>query len=77
MIDARRRRHEQKKIDVGVPGPGEYKIAGDFDFPDPLNPDKGGAKKAKFCFGMNTKTRPKNLDMPGPGEYEVDQYPMN
>jgi hypothetical protein len=77
LIDARRRRLEQKKIDLGVPGPGEYKLPGDFDFPDPLNPEKGGTKKAKFCFGMNTKTRAKNLDMPGPGEYEVDQYPMN
>jgi len=25
---------------------------------------------------MKTNTRPKNLDMPGPGEYEVDQHPM-
>jgi len=38
-----------------------------------MNPDsKVGKKKAKFCFGMKTNTRPKNLDMPGPGEYEVD-----
>ena len=79
LKSAQRKRLEQKKIDLGVPGAGEYRIPGDFDFPDPLNPnqDKVGTKKAKFCFGMNTKTRPKNLDMPGPGEYEVDQYPMN
>lgn len=34
-------------------------------------------KKAKFAFGMKFNTRAKNLDMPGPGEYEVDQPPMN
>lgn len=39
--------------------------------------DTEGRRKAKFCFGMNTKIRAKNLDMPGPGEYEVDMYPMN
>ena len=77
LVDARNRRKEQGKEELPVPGP-MYDIPGDFDFPDPLNPDKTkGTKKAKFCFGMNTKTRAKNLDMPGPGEYEVDQYPMN
>ena len=37
---------------MGVPGP-QYNIPGDFDFPDPRNPDAGsGKKKAKFAFGM-------------------------
>ena len=54
LIDARDRRKQLKKIDTGVPGP-NYNIPGDFDFPDPLNPDsKVGKKKAKFCFGMKT-----------------------
>lgn len=64
---------------MGVPGP-QYDIPGDFDFPDPRNPDEAnaiGKKKAKFAFGMKFNQRAKNLDMPGPGEYEVDQPPMN
>ena len=76
-LKARRRREEQNQHEYIVPGP-EYDIQGDFDFPDPRKPEESkGKKKAKFCFGMNTKQRAKNLDMPGPGEYEVDQYPMN
>ena len=72
LIDARNRRKELKKVDTGVPGP-NYDIPGDFDFPDSMNPDASkGRKKAKFCFGMKANIRPKNLDMPGPGEYEVD-----
>jgi len=61
-----------------VPGP-EYNIPGDFDFPDPRNPEAGGPgqKKAKFAFGMKFNSRAKNLDMPGPGEYETDVIPMN
>lgn len=26
---------------------------------------------------MKTSTRQKNIDVPGPGSYEVDVYPMN
>ena len=62
---------------LGVPGPGNYKITGDFDFRDPTRPDDRTGKNPKFCFGMKTAVREKNLDMPGPGEYEVDVYPMN
>ena len=62
---------------LGVPGPGNYKITGDFDFRDPTRPDDRSGKNPKFCFGMKTALRAKNLDMPGPGEYEVDVYPMN
>lgn len=77
LIEARMRRLQQNKLDIGVPGP-KYNIPGDFDFVDPKHPENTeGLKKAKFCFGMNTKQRAKNLDMPGPGEYSVDQYPMN
>ena len=62
---------------LGVPGPGNYKLTGDFDFRDPTQPDDRSGKNPKFCFGMKTAVRAKNLDMPGPGEYEVDVYPMN
>lgn len=74
---------QKKKRDqvqyMGVPGP-QYNIPGDFDFPDPRNPDDAnapGKKKAKFAFGMKFNTRAKNLDMPGPGEYETDTVPMS
>lgn len=61
-----------------VPGPDKYNILGDFDFRDPSKDRKDATgKTAKFCFGMKTSTRAKNLDMPGPGEYEVDYVPMN
>ena len=60
-----------------MPAPDAYNILGDFDFRDPSNPDDKTGKKAKFFFGMKTNMRQKNLDMPGPGEYEVDQIPMN
>ena len=82
-LSAKIRNVQKKKRDqvqfMGVPGP-QYNIPGDFDFPDPRNPDDVNAptkKKAKFAFGMKFNTRAKNLDMPGPGEYETDQIPMN
>ena len=71
------KKHAQVQY-MGVPGP-QYNIQGDFDFPDPRNPDDinaPGKKKAKFAFGMKFNTRAKNLDMPGPGEYETDVIPM-
>ena len=76
--NVQRKKREQVQF-MGVPGP-KYDIAGDFDFPDPRNPDDAnapGKKKAKFAFGMKFNTRAKNLDMPGPGEYETDVAPMN
>ena len=82
-LAARIRAVQKKKRDqvqfMGVPGP-QYNIPGDFDFPDPRNPDDAnapGKKKAKFAFGMKFNQRAKNLDMPGPGEYETDVVPMN
>ena len=62
---------------LGVPGPGAYKINGDFDFRDPTRPEDRSGKNPKFAFGMKHATKPRNLDQPGPGEYEVDVYPMN
>eukprot|EP00352_Strombidinopsis_acuminata_P005172 CAMPEP_0176366144 /NCGR_PEP_ID=MMETSP0126-20121128/20973_1 /TAXON_ID=141414 ORGANISM="Strombidinopsis acuminatum, Strain SPMC142" /NCGR_SAMPLE_ID=MMETSP0126 /ASSEMBLY_ACC=CAM_ASM_000229 /LENGTH=334 /DNA_ID=CAMNT_0017723445 /DNA_START=434 /DNA_END=1438 /DNA_ORIENTATION=+ len=61
-----------------VPGPDKYNITGDFDFRDQSKNDgKEGGKVPKFCFGMKPNLRAKNLDQPGPGEYEVDFVPMN
>lgn len=58
------------------PGPNVYHILGDFDFRDPSKSDQRVGKLAKFAFGMKHNTKPRNLDCPGPGEYETDQYPM-
>lgn len=63
---------------TNTPAPDKYNITGDFDFRDPSKNDgKEGGKVAKFCFGMKPNLRAKNLDQPGPGEYEVDYVPMN
>jgi len=60
-----------------TPGPNVYQINGDFDFRDPSKPEQRSGKLPKFAFGMKPNTKPRNLDCPGPGEYETDQYPMN
>lgn len=31
----------------------------------------------KFAFGIKPQTKPKGIDVPGPGTYETDTYPMN
>ena len=59
------------------PAPNKYYIPGDFDFKDPNNREETTGKDPKFHFGMNSKTRDKNLDMPGPGEYDMNVYPSN
>jgi len=58
------------------PGPNKYNLPGSFDFKDPNDPEQVG-KVPKFHFGMNTKARDRNLDMPGPGEYDMNVYPSN
>ena len=61
-----------------TPGPGEYKILGDFDFRDPnVQNDQVGGKNPKFHYGIKPTTKAPNADFPGPGTYETDQYPMN
>jgi len=62
---------------AGKPAPNKYVIAGDFDFKDPNNREESLGKDPKFHFGMNSKTRDRNLDMPGPGEYDMNVYPSN
>ena len=52
-----------------VPGPGNYVITGDFD---------KAQEKPKFHMGIKTQNfMGKNLDMPGPGEYETDVIPIH
>ena len=52
-----------------VPGPGNYAITGDFE---------KGKDQPKFHMGIKTTGfMGKNLDMPGPGEYETDVIPIH
>jgi len=37
----------------------------------------GTGKLPKFAFGIKPNFKVSNLEVPGPGSYEVDQYPMN
>ena len=54
---------------LNVPGPGKYNIAGDFE---------RAQDKPKFHMGIKTQGfAGKNLDMPGPGEYETDVIPIH
>lgn len=54
---------------IKVPGPGNYVITGDFE---------KGQEKPKFHMGVKTQGfTGKNLDLPGPGEYETDVIPTH
>lgn len=56
-----------------TPAPNRYKILGDFDYVDPLDPKKlPGGKKPKFAYGMKTLIKAPNAEVPGPGSYETD-----
>jgi hypothetical protein len=69
---------KEDKTFVNVPGPNRYQILGDFDFRDPnVAEDRNRGKLPKFAFGIKTVIKNSNQDVPGPGTYEVDQYPMN
>ena len=52
-------------------------MLGDFDFRDPTKPDEKMGKLPKFAFGIKPVMKPKNLDVPGPAEYNTDRHPMN
>lgn len=71
-VDGSGRMDNRDDIKNPVPGPNVYHILGDFDFRDPSKPDQRVGKLAKFAFGMKPNTKPRNLDCPGPGEYETD-----
>ena len=54
---------------VNVPGPGKYIIPGDFE---------RAQEHPKFHMGIKTQGfAGKNMDMPGPGEYETDVIPIH
>jgi hypothetical protein len=54
---------------LNVPGPGKYNITGVFE---------KATDKPKFHMGIKTQGfNGKNLDMPGPGEYETDVIPIH
>ena len=74
MSSAVRQEHDTFKDN---PGPDRYHILGDFDFRDPNNIDDGKGKLPKFAFGIKPVIKASTQDVPGPGTYEVDQYPMN
>ena len=50
---------------------------GDFDFKDPTDLSNSVGKVPKFAFGIKAATAQKGIDVPGPGTYETDTYPMN
>lgn len=60
---------DDQKLKFITPAPNNYLIKGDFE---------KGSEKPKFHMGIRTQGRTnKNLDMPGPGEYETDVIPMH
>lgn len=57
-----------------MPGPGEYHINSDFE----KNADGPIDRRPKFHMGIKVGSfTGKNLDMPGPGEYETDVIPIH
>lgn len=72
-------RQEEVTTAKFTPAPNRYQILGDFDFRDPLKlgDKQATGKLAKFAFGIKPNLKNQNQDVPGPGTYEVDQYPMN
>lgn len=50
---------------------------GDFDFKDPNDFKNTQGKVPKFAFGIKPNLKPRGIDVPGPGTYETDSYPMN
>jgi hypothetical protein len=59
------------------PAPNRYKMLGDFDFRDPTDTKNSLGKVPKFAFGIKPQVKPSGIDVPGPGTYETDTYPMN
>jgi hypothetical protein len=50
---------------------------GDFDFRDPADLKNSLGKIPKFAFGIKPPVKPRGIDVPGPGTYETDVYPMS
>lgn len=70
-------RREENTTNKYTPAPNNYTILGDFDFRDPTKPDERIGKVPKFAFGLKPVIKSKNMDVPGPGEYNTDKHPMN
>lgn len=67
---------KKEAVFAGVPGPGTYKTASDFEIRNLNNPDDRIGKVPKFHFGIKPTIKPQNLFVPGVGNAEVDQAPM-
>ena len=63
------------------PAPNAYHILGDFDFKDQSLPDgevlHDRGKNPRFAFAKAADPKNLNMEIPGPGTYEVDQCPLN
>jgi hypothetical protein len=70
-------RQEEVGFTKFTPAPNRYNITGDFDFRDPNNLNDKSGKLPKFAFGIKPVIKSTTQDVPGPGSYEIDQYPMN
>lgn len=70
-------RHEETGTFVAAPAPNRYQVLGDFDFRDPADLKNTLGKVPKFAFGIKGPIKPHGIDIPGPGTYETDSYPMN
>jgi len=70
-------RRDEVSFGKDTPAPNKYYIVGDFDFRDPNNLNDKVGKLPKFAFGIKPVIKSMTQDVPGPGTYEVDQYPMN
>lgn len=70
-------RYEEKGTFMASPAPNRYRVMGDFDFRDPADFKNGVGKIPKFAFGIKPPMKPRGIDVPGPGTYETDCYPMN
>ena len=70
-------RYEERGSFIMSPSPNRYNMLGDFDFRDPADLKGTLGKVPKFAFGFKAPIKPKGVDVPGPGTYETDSYPMN
>lgn len=70
-------RTEEKGSFQLSPAPNRYTVLGDFDFKDPTDLKNSQGKVPKFAFGIKPPIKTKGIDVPGPGTYEMDTYPMN
>jgi hypothetical protein len=70
-------RREDNTSNKHAPAPNRYTLLGDFDFRDMTKPDETRGKVPKFAFGIKSVVKAKDLDVPGPAEYNVDIIPMS